>query len=208
MTAAFGARGSPSYGWETRYGAYRWDSESNFYQVRYRYLHPPLGRRLTRDPIGENSGLNLYAMVENNTVKAVDPFGLSFWDYLSISGTYRSCFRSVHGDNPNDYAGVGKLSCEACTFDKLSAEMDCERNVNLRSLSNIGKLVAPGLVKFGFDAILAGLALLGGLPGAIFSGSSVVDGLIGAGCTIKNGFNVKDAAEEAKKQQLKCPESR
>jgi YD repeat-containing protein len=44
---------SSSYTWETLFDAYRWDGESGFYQVRYRYLHPTLGRWLTRDPLYE-----------------------------------------------------------------------------------------------------------------------------------------------------------
>lgn len=39
MDGSFGARSSSSYGWETLFGAYRYDLETGFYQVRYRYLH-------------------------------------------------------------------------------------------------------------------------------------------------------------------------
>jgi RHS repeat-associated protein len=53
MSSTFGSISSSNYTWETLFDAYRWDSESGFYQVRYRYLHPTLGRWLTRDPLGE-----------------------------------------------------------------------------------------------------------------------------------------------------------
>jgi RHS repeat-associated protein len=51
MTPTFGSRASSSYTWETLFDAYRWDSETGLYQVRFRYLHPNLGRWLTRDPL-------------------------------------------------------------------------------------------------------------------------------------------------------------
>jgi RHS repeat-associated protein len=91
MTPAFGARSPSSYDWETRYGAYRWDSETGLYQVRHRYLHPTLGRWLSRDPIGEvgfetlrhgranvhGAGPNGYAYVRNQPLQKVDPLGLA-----------------------------------------------------------------------------------------------------------------------------------
>ncbi len=85
MTSTFGSRSSSTYGWETRYDAYRWDSESDFYQVRYRYLHPTLGRWLTRDPIGELGTPNLYANVRNNIITRIDPLGLREESELSKS---------------------------------------------------------------------------------------------------------------------------
>jgi RHS repeat-associated protein len=86
MTAAFGSRSASIYEWETLYGAYRWDSESGVYQVRYRYLHATLGRWLTRDPLGEKDGSNLYFYVVNDPVNAIDVLGLT-WDTPSSTVT-------------------------------------------------------------------------------------------------------------------------
>ncbi len=76
MDANFGSRSSSNYEWETRFGAYRWDSESGLYQVRNRYLHAKLGRWARRDPVEEIAGLNLYVVVLNNPISSVDPHGL------------------------------------------------------------------------------------------------------------------------------------
>jgi RHS repeat-associated protein len=77
MTAAFGSRASSVHGWETLYGAYRYDLESGLYQVRNRYLHAKLGRWLSRDPIDYNGGINLYGYVGNKALNKIDLFGLS-----------------------------------------------------------------------------------------------------------------------------------
>ncbi len=59
LTGAFGDRSESFYGWETRYGAYRYDVETGLCCVRYRYFHPALGRWLSRDPIEEITGTNV-----------------------------------------------------------------------------------------------------------------------------------------------------
>ncbi|NBR88170.1 MAG: RHS repeat-associated core domain-containing protein [Verrucomicrobia bacterium] len=76
MAPDFSSRSSSGYDWETRFDAYRWDAETGFYQVRYRYLHPNLGRWINRDPIEETGGSNLYAFVSNGTLTSTDPAGL------------------------------------------------------------------------------------------------------------------------------------
>ncbi|MCW5555098.1 MAG: RHS repeat-associated core domain-containing protein [Verrucomicrobiae bacterium] len=76
MDGSFGSRGSSSYAWETLFDGYRYDLESGLYQVRYRYLHPNLGRWPSRDPIGYMGGKNLYRFAMNNPVSVFDAFGL------------------------------------------------------------------------------------------------------------------------------------
>ena len=42
----------------------------------YRYYDPTVGRWLTRDPIGYDGGMDLYAYCMNDPVNGVDPSGL------------------------------------------------------------------------------------------------------------------------------------
>jgi RHS repeat-associated protein len=44
--------------------------------THYRVYDPALGRWLSRDPIEEDGGINLYGYVGGNFVNAVDPLGL------------------------------------------------------------------------------------------------------------------------------------
>jgi len=53
------------------------DVETGFYYYGYRYYSPGMGRWLNRDPIEEQGGLDLYAMVGNDPVNR--------WDYLGLA---------------------------------------------------------------------------------------------------------------------------
>jgi len=52
------------------------DDESELAYYGYRYYSPEMGRWLSRDPVGEEGGVNLYCMVANNSVGR--------WDYLGL----------------------------------------------------------------------------------------------------------------------------
>jgi len=51
------------------------DDESDMLYYGYRYYNPSTGRWLSRDPIGENGGLNIYAFVGNGPLDATDSLG-------------------------------------------------------------------------------------------------------------------------------------
>ena len=51
------------------------DDETDLAYYGYRYLNPNKGRWLSRDPIGERGGVNIYQCVKGNPVNAVDPVG-------------------------------------------------------------------------------------------------------------------------------------
>ena len=52
------------------------DRETGLIAYQRRFYKPAIGRWINRDPIEEGGGENLYALVENNPVLFVDPFGL------------------------------------------------------------------------------------------------------------------------------------
>lgn len=54
----------------------KYRDEGGFYYYGYRYYDPAMGRWLSRDPIGENGGRNLYAFVRNGPIHHIDALGL------------------------------------------------------------------------------------------------------------------------------------
>lgn len=59
--------------WATKY----FDTESGLSYYGHRYYSADLGRWLSRDPIAESGGVNLYAMVGNDAVNQIDVLGLA-----------------------------------------------------------------------------------------------------------------------------------
>jgi RHS repeat-associated protein len=58
-----------------RYSGREFDTETNLYYDRARYLDPTTGRFISEDPIGFKGGANFYRYVRNNAVNLTDPTG-------------------------------------------------------------------------------------------------------------------------------------
>jgi len=52
-----------------------YDDKTGLSYYGYRFYAPALSRWMTRDPIGERGGINLYGFVDNNPINYVDPDG-------------------------------------------------------------------------------------------------------------------------------------
>ncbi len=72
-------------------------AKSGLDMATYRAYDPDLGRWLSRDPIAENGGINLYEYADNDPINGVDPLGL------------KTCWKWVHmthfGDQAKDKHG-------------------------------------------------------------------------------------------------------
>lgn len=80
-----------------------YDPETGLLYYGYRFYAPVLGRWITRDPIGELGGINLYGFVGNNPVNHEDPFGL--YGTNDCSYYMQRCFESG-----------GKYYCETAQY--------------------------------------------------------------------------------------------
>ena len=58
------------------YTGREWDKETGLYYYRARYYDPMEGRFISKDPIGFDGGINVYAYTFNNPIRFTDPFGL------------------------------------------------------------------------------------------------------------------------------------
>ena len=85
------------FGFSTKY----LDSETSLNYYGFRYYNPSTGRWLSRDPIEEEGGLNLYGMVDNDPVSFVDPLGLALY---AFDGTKNDGYKQeAKGNETNVY---------------------------------------------------------------------------------------------------------
>jgi len=116
-------------------GLYR-HSASNLDLAVYRAYDPDLGRWLSRDPIEEYGGINLYGYVGNDALNLADPLGL-FWFYGNwggpnwVSGQIRSESDRIPRRGDSDYrAPIDKMDA---LFERH--DVDLHRAHNLQELS-------------------------------------------------------------------------
>jgi len=93
------------FGFSTKYT----DNETDLVYYGYRYYSPALGRWLSRDPIEERGGLNLYGFVNNDPVNSHDMLGL--WK-IERKGESRAMAYAEDGDTIKRLAGIIRLNPE------------------------------------------------------------------------------------------------
>ena len=118
---------------EYRFSTKPYDEISQCYYYGYRFYNPEMGRWLNRDPIGEDGGLNLYAMIGNDSVNQWDVLGMCWsWaralsHYVSrggdvtlektgcnskVTSTLKPKFSKYMDDVVNDVAGSDDDCCD------------------------------------------------------------------------------------------------
>jgi RHS repeat-associated protein len=82
-TMATGAMaGTFAYRLSTKYR----QAETGLYYYGYRHHDPRHGRWMSRDPLQEQGGTNLYAYCQNGPVSTVDPIGLDWLEIVEVHG--------------------------------------------------------------------------------------------------------------------------
>ncbi len=87
-------------------GLYR-HAKSNLDLATYRAYDPDLGRWLSRDPIGENGGINLYRYGANSPIVNIDPSGEFPVLIFAIIGIYFALDRYANAPGPEDTIHLG-----------------------------------------------------------------------------------------------------
>ena len=131
-----------------------YDSELDLVYYNYRHYSPSLGRFLSRDPIAEQGGRNLYAFVQNNPILLTDEKGES-WSSLAPPGlcayaatkmpdmTLPCCNGEVY--DPSKYCCRTVKGKEILT---LKSEKKTETILSYIELR--GRMGIPGLLKHGW----------------------------------------------------------
>jgi RHS repeat-associated protein len=93
---------------------------TGLYNYGYRYYHPELGRWISRDPIGEKGGLNLYAFSRNLASKRIDAYGLRDFEHGSCVVLIEIGHVGTHIDDPvtiPPHCRYGAVGCFKLTDD-------------------------------------------------------------------------------------------
>jgi len=126
------------------------DPTTSLMDFGLRHYDPEVGRWLSRDPHGEEGGLNLYAFVGNDPLNAIDPLGAEgFWPAFisgsahdatqvaarSVSGTIEGVklLADIAGFLAADLAGYGQtFAGSSMLFQHIAARPHCYNADNLR----------------------------------------------------------------------------
>jgi RHS repeat-associated protein len=93
------------------------------------------GRWLSRDPLGEAAGVNLYAYVGNNPILSIDPTGLYSCIY-SVPQHYIVC---TPGNSANPYFSSSNFVAGNNREDDYSGS-PCQNNPACSNIENVGPL--------------------------------------------------------------------
>ena len=106
-------------GYGEQWGNYT-DLETGLVLMTYRYYNPYEARFLTRDPMGYEGGLNLYAYTRNNPVNRMDPLGLDGDGFGGWIDHYLLGDSIEHWGNAQGRYDSGKASGAEVAFAALS----------------------------------------------------------------------------------------
>jgi hypothetical protein len=83
------------------------------------YYNPSQGRWLSRDPIEERGGVNLYGVVGNNLINGVDLYGLGTWSFeVHDNGTVY-----MHVEVTYDMDAKERKCCQEAVIDRFVREL-------------------------------------------------------------------------------------
>ncbi len=181
-----------------------------------RYYSPSLGRWLSRDPIAEQGGLNLYAYVLNDPINSTDPLGLSRCKGEPMSACMKRFLEQNYGSGleiADDLGFWGLLSGGWALVSKLGDE------AGTKALEKVGERALDAAAR---DAQIAGALNGGSIPArfaaaraaaarvaALRVGLRVVSkatAVIGAGATaFSAGARLAGLIDCAQEKECPCP---
>jgi len=170
----FTTRSSSECGMEFAFQGQFLDAESGLMNYGYRYYLPYLGRWLSRDPIGEQGGINLYAYAGNDPVNLVDHLGLLF-EWVPVVGTVEQAIKTWM----NKYPGMTAQDYKAAANE--ANRLLCEKKIYDMMFWYMVDYATPNAVRLAIDYGVTILAIYTGggfIPAAAVS---AIDSLVSIG---------------------------
>ena len=118
-----------------------------------------LAVRISRDPIAEDGGLNLYGYVGNDPLNLTDPLGLAFGDYWDVRAS-AAFYRHVANTSENPWAAAAAALANATfTFWGVEAlQENAERSGEAAGRGCPGQALGYGSLAAGQILLASGLA--------------------------------------------------
>ena len=178
------------------------DVETGHYYYIGRYYLPSLMCWLTRDPILEEGGMNLYAFCGNNPVAHNDAFGYSIAEYLPFTSTILSLIDDwlghIPGESPIDYTFVSPSKCK-CNIE--AAENECLVKVEKEAMRYAANF-ASGALMARIQDIIVTMATY--KANARLASAFFVDGAIGLMINVHIASKISAGADQAKRENCSC----
>lgn len=123
------------------YTGHYFHAQSGLHLTMFRAYDAQTGRWLSRDPLGEDAGMNLYAYVGNSPVNAVDPLGLINWTNAGVAAA------GIVGNGITVAGGIGVATATGVTGVGLVGGLALAGNGVYglgASFANLGSAIADG----------------------------------------------------------------
>ena len=194
--SVFAGTSTSAFAWTFLFHGEFIDEDSGLYNYGFRFYNPSLGRWLSRDPKGEEGGLNFYAMVKNNSINIVDFLGLELRNCIKFSRKIDIPLKSL----VDPFLSVLKSIPKVGIFGSAEVEGNIESSIEeceeccgnnvwkkRTETKTSGAVVIKGSLGIGTQVdtpIVSGWA---GGKGELSGGGSLSDSVIEGGCLGESG---------------------